>query len=135
YDLDSNPIDAQGRNSYLERFIHGEIYKVRPDVKAVIHSHSPAVIPFGITQTPMQPVYHQSTFLYGVVPVWDIRDVPSPDAAGMLVRNRDLGKALAATLGDNSVALMRGHGSVFVGPDGQTAVRQATHTEVKSRFQ
>jgi ribulose-5-phosphate 4-epimerase/fuculose-1-phosphate aldolase len=135
YDLDSNSIDAQGRNSYLERFIHGEIYKVRTDVKAVIHSHSPAVIPFGIIQTPMQPVYHQSTFLYGGVPVWDIRDVPSPDAAGLLVRNRDLGKALAATLGDKSVALMRGHGNVVVGPDVQTAVRYAIYTEVNARLQ
>src|ERR1700681_2976215 len=135
YDLDSNSIDAQGRNSYLERFIHGEIYKVRTDVKAVIHSHSPAVIPFGIIQTPMQPVYHQSTFLYGGVPVWDIRDVPSPDAAGLLVRNRDLGKALAATLGDKSVALMRGHGNVVVGPDIQTAVRYAIYTEVNARLQ
>jgi ribulose-5-phosphate 4-epimerase/fuculose-1-phosphate aldolase len=135
YDLDSNSIDAQGRNSYLERFIHGEIYKVRTDVKAVIHSHSPAVIPFGIIQTPMQPVYHQSTFLHGGVPVWDIRDVPSPDAAGMLVRNRDLGKALAATLGDKSVALMRGHGNVVVGPDVQTAVRYAIYTEVNARLQ
>jgi HCOMODA/2-hydroxy-3-carboxy-muconic semialdehyde decarboxylase len=135
YDLDSNSIDAQGRNSYLERFIHGEIYKVRTDVKAVIHSHSPAVIPFGIIQTPMQPVYHQSTFLYGGVPVWDIRDVPSPDAAGLLVCNRDLGKALAATLGDKSVALMRGHGNVVVGPDIQTAVRYAIYTEVNARLQ
>jgi ribulose-5-phosphate 4-epimerase/fuculose-1-phosphate aldolase len=135
YDLDSNPFDAQGRTSVLERFIHGEIYKVRPDINAVIHSHSPAVIPFGITQTPMQPVYHQSTFLYGGVPVWDIRDVPSPDAAAMLVRNRDLGKALAATLGDKSVALMRGHGNVVVGPDVQTAVRYAIYTEVNARLQ
>jgi ribulose-5-phosphate 4-epimerase/fuculose-1-phosphate aldolase len=135
YDLDSNPFDPQARTSYLERFIHGEIYKVRPDINAVIHSHSPAVIPFGITQTPMQPVYHQATFLYGGVPVWDIRDVPSPDAAAMLVRNRDLGKALAATLGDKSVALMRGHGNVVVGPDVQTAVRYAIYTEMNARLQ
>src|SRR6476620_9707485 len=47
YDLDSNPIDPQDRRSVIERFIHGEIYKLRPDVKAVIHSHSPAVVPFG----------------------------------------------------------------------------------------
>src|SRR3954471_12561545 len=64
FDLDSNPVDPNGRRSVLERFIHGEIYKARPDVNAVIHSHSPAVIPFGITQVPMRPVYHQSTFLY-----------------------------------------------------------------------
>src|SRR3989440_2514394 len=99
YDLDANAIDARGRASFLERFIHGEIYKARADVKAVIHSHSPAIIPFGTTQVPMRAVYHQSTFLYGGVPVWDIRDVASPDAAALLVRNGPLGKSLAATLG------------------------------------
>jgi ribulose-5-phosphate 4-epimerase/fuculose-1-phosphate aldolase len=135
YDLDSNPIDAKGRVSVLERFIHGEIYKARPDVKAVIHSHSPTVIPFGITQVPLRPVYHQSTFLYGGVPVWDIGDVASPDAAALLVRNGDLGRSLAAALGDRPVALMRGHGNVVVGPDVQTAVRFAIYTEVNARLQ
>src|SRR5262249_15844828 len=98
YDLDSVPIDARGRASVLERFIHGEVYKVRPDVGAVIHSHSPAVIPFSVTEVPMRPLYHQSTFLYGGVPVWDIRDVDSPDAAALLVRDGLLGKSLAAAL-------------------------------------
>ncbi len=135
YDLDSVPVDAKGRTSVLERFIHGEIYKARPDVRAVIHSHSPAVIPFGITQVPMRPVYHQSTFLYGGVPVWEIRDVDSPDAAALLVRNVALGKSLAASLGDRPVALMRGHGNVVVGPDVQTAVRYAVYTEVNARLQ
>ena len=135
YDLDSVAVDAKGRTSVLERFIHGEIYKVRPDVRAVIHSHSPAVIPFGITQVPMRPVYHQSTFLHGGVPVWEIRDVNSPDAAALLVRSAVLGKSLAATLGDRPVALMRGHGNVVVGPDVQTAVRYAIYTEVNARLQ
>lgn len=98
YDLNSNPVDAKGRASVLERFIHGEIYKVRADVRAVIHSHSPAVIPFGITQHPLRPVYHQSAFLHGGVPVWDIRDVRDPDAAAMLVRNGALGNALASAV-------------------------------------
>ena len=56
YDLDSNPLDPKGRRSVLERFIHGEIYKVRQDVRAVIHSHSPSVVPFGVTQVPMRPI-------------------------------------------------------------------------------
>jgi ribulose-5-phosphate 4-epimerase/fuculose-1-phosphate aldolase len=135
YDLDSTPVDPKGHRSVLERFIHGEIYKARPDVNAVIHSHSPAVIPFGITQVPMRPVYHQSTFLHGGVPVWEIRDVTSPDAAALLVRNGSLGKSLAATLGIRPVALMRGHGNVVVGPDVQTAVRYAVYTEVNARLQ
>jgi len=135
YDLDSVPIDAKGRASVLERFIHGEVYKARPDVGAVIHSHSPAVIPFSVTQVPMRPIYHQSTFLYGGVPVWDIRDVDNPDAAALLVRNGLLGKSLAAALGDRPVALMRGHGNVVVGPDVQTAVKYAVFTEVNARLQ
>src|SRR5712692_3976851 len=64
YDLDSNPVDARGRGSYLERFIHGEIYKARPDVKAVVHSHSPSVIPFGVSAAPLKPLYHMSAFLW-----------------------------------------------------------------------
>jgi ribulose-5-phosphate 4-epimerase/fuculose-1-phosphate aldolase len=135
YDLDSVPIDARGRAGVLERFIHGEVYKVRPDVGAVIHSHSPAVIPFSVTEVAMRPLYHQSTFLYGGVPVWDIRDVDSPDAAALLVRNGLLGKSFAAALGDRPVALLRGHGNVVVGPDIQTAVKYAVFTEVNARLQ
>jgi ribulose-5-phosphate 4-epimerase/fuculose-1-phosphate aldolase len=101
----------------------------------VIHSHSPAVIPFSVTQVLMRPLYHQSTFLYGGVPVWDIRDVDSPDAAALLVRNGLLGKSLAAALGDRPVALLRGHGNVVVGPDIQTAVKYAVFTEVNARLQ
>ncbi len=135
YDLDSNPIDAKGRSSVLERFIHGEIYKARSDVKAVIHSHSPAVIPFGITQVPMRPVYHLASFLHVGVPVWDIRDADDPAATALLVRNSSLGRSLAATLGNKPVALMRGHGNVVVAPDVQMAVRNAIYTEVNARLQ
>jgi ribulose-5-phosphate 4-epimerase/fuculose-1-phosphate aldolase len=135
YDLDSNPIDAQGRRSVVERFIHGEIYKARPDVKAVVHSHSPAVVPFGITQAPMRPVIHVASFLWVGVPVWDSRAVPDPASATMLVRNAALGRSLAATLGDKPVALMRGHGNVVAGPDVQTAVRYAIYTELNARLQ
>ena len=73
YDLDSNPIDAKGQRTFLERFIHGEAYKARPDVHAVIHSHSPTVVPFGISRHALQPVFHMSGFLAVGVPVWDIR--------------------------------------------------------------
>ena len=134
YDL-ANPIDPKDRRSVIERFIHGEIYKARPDVKAVIHSHSPAVIPFGITQAPMRPVIHAASFLWVGVPVWDSRDAHDPASAAMLVRNSALGKSLASTLGNKRVALMRGHGNVVVGPDVQMAVRYAIYTEVNARLQ
>src|SRR5439155_1292062 len=73
YDLDSNPVDARARASYLERFIHGEIYKARPDVRSIVHNHSPSVIPFGVTGVPLRPLYHMSAFLWEGVPVFDIR--------------------------------------------------------------
>ena len=134
YDLDSNPVDPKAQRSVLERFIHGEIYKARPDVKAVIHSHSPTVVPFSVTRVPLRPVMHNATFLWVGVPVWEIRDAGGP-GTDMLVRNAALGKSLAATLADKPVALMRGHGNVVVGADIQTAVRYAYYTEVNARLQ
>src|SRR5512143_567100 len=97
YDLDSNALDRQGRALFLERFIHGETYKARPDVMAVIHSHSPAVIPFSISQTPLQPVFNGAAFLAPSAPVFDIRKIAG--MTDLLIGNGDLGKALSATLG------------------------------------
>ena len=135
YDLDSTPVDPRGRTSVLERFIHGEVYKARPDVGAVIHSHSPTVVPFSVTQVPLRPVIHAASFLWVGVPVWEIRDAGDPAGATMLVRNGVLGKSLAAKLGDKPVALMRGHGNVVAAPSVQTAVRYAIYTEVNARMQ
>lgn len=135
YDLDSTPVDPKGRNSVLERFIHGEIYKARPDVMVVVHSHAPSVIPFSITQVPLRPVFHMATFLYRGVPVWDSRTEKDPMAATLLVRNGVIGKSLAATLGDKPVALLRGHGNVVVGPNLQVTVRNAIYTEVNAKMQ
>ncbi len=130
---DGEPVDRQGRSIYSERFIHSEIYKQRPDVNAVIHSHSPGVIPFGVTDMPLRALLLTAAFLGSGVPVFDIRE-----AAGMtdlLVRNAALGKALAESLGDASVALMRGHGDVVVGPNLRLAVARAIYTEVNARIQ
>src|ERR1700693_1067643 len=63
FDLEANPVDARGRRTYLERFIHSEIYRTRPEVLAIVHSHSPAVIPFGVTGTQLRPISHMSGFL------------------------------------------------------------------------
>jgi len=133
FDLDSSPVDQRGRNMFLERFIHGEIYKARPDVNAVIHSHSPGVIPFGVTNVPMRPVFHTAAFLAVGVPVFEIRDAGG--MTNMLVRNGALAKALATTLGDKPVALMRGHGNVVVGPNVKRATIRAVYTEVNARLQ
>ncbi|HEY8508839.1 MAG TPA: class II aldolase/adducin family protein, partial [Steroidobacteraceae bacterium] len=96
YDLEDNPVDARGRSSYLERFIHSEIYKARPDVQAIVHSHSPAVIPFGVIDVPLRPIYHMAGFLVGPVPVFEIRTVAGTES-DMLIRNKTLGAALART--------------------------------------
>jgi ribulose-5-phosphate 4-epimerase/fuculose-1-phosphate aldolase len=135
YDLDSTPVDPRGRTSVLERFIHGEVYKARPDVNAVIHSHSPTVVPFSVSRVPLRPVLHAASFLWVGVPVWEIREAGDPAGATMLVRNGVLGKSLAAKLGDKPVALMRGHGNVVAAPNVQTAVRYAIYTEVNARMQ
>jgi ribulose-5-phosphate 4-epimerase/fuculose-1-phosphate aldolase len=133
HDLDGNGIDAKGRGLFLERFIHGEVYRARPDVKAVVHSHSPAVIPFSVAQVPMRAMFHNAAFLAQGVPVFEIRkDFGMTD---MLVRNGDIGKALAAALGDKPVVLMRGHGNVVVGPSVPIAAFRAVYTEVNARLQ
>src|SRR5688572_10895322 len=137
FDLDSTPVDPKGRNAVLERFIHGEIFKARPDVMVVVHSHAPSVIPFSISQVPLRPVFHMATFLGvggGGVPVWDSRSVKDPAAAALLVRNGLMGKSLAATLGKRPVALLRGHGNVVVGPNIMVTVRQAIYTEVNAKI-
>ena len=134
YDLDGNPVDRRGRRMYLERFIHGEIYRVRPDVQAVVHSHSPSVIPFGVTKQPLKPIFHMSGFLGLSVPVFEIRDAGGP-ATDMLIRDRKLGAALAATLGPAAFALMRGHGAVAVGDSIKQVVARAVYAEVNARLQ
>jgi ribulose-5-phosphate 4-epimerase/fuculose-1-phosphate aldolase len=131
FDLDSNPVDQRGRRLFLERFIHGEAYKARPDVNAVVHSHSPSVIPFTVTEEPLKAVSHIASFLACGCPVFEIRDVGLTQ--GLLVTNSKQGAALARTLGANPVALMRGHGNVVVAPDVQRAVHRALYTEINAR--
>ena len=134
FDLDSNPVDPRGRASYLERFIHGEIYRARPDVTAVVHNHSPSVIPFGVSTAPLRPLYHMSAFLGGGVPVFDIK-IAAGQATDMLVRTPALGRALAQTLGPRPGALMRGHGAVVVADSLPRAVFRSVYTEMNARLQ
>jgi ribulose-5-phosphate 4-epimerase/fuculose-1-phosphate aldolase len=134
FDLDSNPIDVRGRTAYLERFIHGEIYRAHPEVQAVVHSHSPAVIPFGVVGEALRPIFHLGGFLGVGVPVFEIRDAGGP-ATDMLIRNPALGAALAKTLGSAPVALLRGHGNVVVGRSVREAVFRAIYTEVNARLE
>jgi HCOMODA/2-hydroxy-3-carboxy-muconic semialdehyde decarboxylase len=133
YSLDCRPCGGDERPGFLERFIHGEIFRARPDVMSVVHSHSPSVIPFGVVETPMRAMYHNAAFLAGGVPVFDISE--KFGATDMLVGNPAKGVALAEVLADRPVVLMRGHGSVAVGPSLQIAVFRAVYTEVNARIQ
>jgi HCOMODA/2-hydroxy-3-carboxy-muconic semialdehyde decarboxylase len=134
FDLDSNPVDQRGRLMYLERCIHGGIYKARPDVNAIVHSHSPAVVPFSVVpKVPLRPICHMSAFLAEGVPNFEIRD--GFGMTDLLIRDNAHGRALAETLGKKNVALMRGHGNVCVGANIMTAVYRAVYTEVNARLQ
>jgi len=133
YDLDSVPCDPDAAKGFLERFIHGEIYRARPDIGSVVHSHSPSVIPFGLAGVKMQAMFHNAAFLAAGVPVFDISE--RFGNTDMLVCDCTKGVALAEALGDKDIALMRAHGSVACGPTLQTAVFRAVYTEVNARVQ
>jgi len=133
FDLDSNAIDAQGRAVYQERFIHGEIYKARPDVMAIVHNHSPSVVPFACTGCEMKPIFHMSAFIGLGVPNWDIRD--AQQGTDMLVKTPSLGAHLARRLGPHPAVLMRGHGSTVVGENLQRAVGRTIYLEMNARMQ
>jgi ribulose-5-phosphate 4-epimerase/fuculose-1-phosphate aldolase len=133
FDLDGNAQDGDSRTPYLERFIHGEIYRARPDVQSIVHNHSPSVIPFGATRKPLRPIYHMSGFIGAASAFFEIRDAGGN--TDMLVRDRPLGVALAKSLGAKSVVLMRGHGCTVVGESIEQVVYRAIYTEMNAKLQ
>jgi HCOMODA/2-hydroxy-3-carboxy-muconic semialdehyde decarboxylase len=133
YDYDGNDVSESGQRPYLERFIHSEIYRTRPDVMAVVHSHSPSVIPFAVTKHQLKPIFHMSGFLGAGSAHFEIRDAGGN--TDMLIRNAHLGQALAKSLGNCSCVLMRGHGSTVVGTSLEQAVFRAIYTEVNAKLQ
>ena len=132
-DADSEATGGDPRKGFIERYIHGEIYRKRPEVMAVVHSHAPSVIPFGVTKTRLRPIYHMGSFLWSGAPVWDIRKVR--DDNDILVRDRPLGASLAEALGSCNCVLMRGHGMTVIGGNIQEAVFRAIYTEMNARLQ
>jgi ribulose-5-phosphate 4-epimerase/fuculose-1-phosphate aldolase len=135
FDENSHPVDQQGRQVYGERFIHGEIFRARSDVNAVVHSHSPEVVPFSVTKAPFQGLAHVAGFLGTTpVPVFEIRDVAGPDN-DMLVRDVKIGAALAKALGDRTVVLMRGHGMAVVASSVQMVVLRSIYTQLNARIE
>ena len=133
YDLDSRPLEDRGRESVRERFIHGEIYKTRPEVMAVVHNHSPSVVPFSVTEVPMRPIYHMASFVGEGLPNFEIRDFQK--GSDLLVKTPSLGSALAKVLGAKPAALMRGHGAVVVGENLPRAVGRSVYLELSARLQ
>jgi len=133
FTLDCEACDARGRTAFIERYLHGGIYRSRPDVMAVAHGHSPSVIPFGLVPTPMRATYHNAAFLAAGVPVFDIRT--RFGTTDIVINSAERGAGVAEALGDKSVVLLRAHGFVAVGPSLQAAVFRAIFTEISARVQ
>ncbi len=110
YALDGTPIDPKGGSPYLERFIHGALYEARPEVRAVVHSHSLSTIPFSVGGETIRPMLHNCAIIGAEVPIWDSRRAFGD--TDLLVRDMAMGRDLARTVGGGATALMRGHGSV-----------------------
>ena len=133
YDLDSKPVSGDGSAGYTERFIHGEIYRARPDVMAVVHCHCPDLIPFSVSSVQLRPVYHMAGFLETPVPIFEIREAGG--MTDMLIRSPELGKALAQALGSKPAALMRGHGAVVTADSLHIVVGRAYYMNMNARLQ
>jgi len=133
YDLDSTPLDAAGRESVRERFIHGEVYKARPDVMSVVHNHSPSVVPFSIARQGLQAIFHMAAFVGEGVPNYEIRDFQ--EGTDLLVKTPYLGASLARVLKGHPAALMRGHGAVVVGESLARSVGRSIYLELSAKMQ
>ena len=135
FDLMGDPLVADGPRVYLERFIHAAIYQARPDVSAVVHSHAPSILPFGLVDgAELCPVCHMSGFIRRNTPIYEIRDDRGP-ASDLLIRSIELGASLARALADHALVLMRGHGMTVVGDTLPQAVFRAVYTEANARIQ
>jgi ribulose-5-phosphate 4-epimerase/fuculose-1-phosphate aldolase len=133
YDLDSKPVSNTQAAGYIERFIHGEIYRARRDVVAVVHCHCPEVLPFAATSVPLRPLYHMGGFIGAGVPVFEIRKAAG--TTDMLIRTPELGRALVATLANKPSALMRGHGAVVTAASLHLVAGQAYYLNLNARLQ
>lgn len=132
-DADSNAVGAGDARPSIERFIHGEIYRARPDVLAVVHTHAPPLIPFGVSEAPLRPLYHMCGFLAEGVSVFDIRS--EFGVTNMLVTSHEVGQSLAASLGSRAMVLMRGHGATVVGSSVKEAVFRSVYATINAQLQ
>lgn len=135
FDENSRPVDQRGRQMYSERFIHGEVFRARPDVMAVVHSHSPDVLPFTVTNAPLKALIHTAGFLGSApAPIFDSRTAPG-EGSMMLVTDTNRGAALAKILGARPVVLMRGHGLTVAASNVRQAVFRAIYTQLNARVE
>lgn len=135
FDLDGEPLNGDERPVYLERFIHGEIYRLRPEVTAIVHSHSLALIPFGVlANVPLRPLWHMSGFIPQATPVFEIRQ-SAGENSDLLIRSGQLGVELATSLGAAGLILMRGHGATIVGETLPEAVFRSVYTQLNAELQ
>jgi ribulose-5-phosphate 4-epimerase/fuculose-1-phosphate aldolase len=134
HDLDANAVKEERRVLYLERFIHAAIYEARPDVMAVVHAHAEDVLPFTITQPPLQPVIHSGAFIGAHVPVWDIAE-RFGSSTNLLVTDMAQGRDLAKRLGTVNVVLMRGHGFAAAARSLIDVVRMSVYLPRNARVQ
>ncbi len=135
FTLDGEAVNANGRKVYLERFIHGEIFRARPDVNAVIHSHSHSIVPLSVVKgMKLKAIFHMAGFIGQGAPVFEIREAGG-DATDLLISNNMLGAALAKHFDGHDIVLMRGHGSTVVGDTIKRAVYRAVYAEHNARYQ
>lgn len=133
YDADAAPVDGAGRPQYSERFIHSEIYRARPDVMAICHHHSAAIMPFCVAGIPVVPVYQHGALIGRDVPLWDSRD--DFGDTNLLVTNGAQGASLARALGGASMVLMRHHGATVVGSRLKELVFRAVAASKNAEYQ
>jgi ribulose-5-phosphate 4-epimerase/fuculose-1-phosphate aldolase len=123
FTLDSELLTPGGFLPYGECVIHGEIYKARADVNAVVHHHSTAILPFCIAGVELKPVMGLGATMGTTVPFWDSRDEFGDTP--MVVTTPAQGASLALALGPHAMVLMRRHGATVVGASLQEAVFRA----------
>lgn len=119
---------AGSAKRHIEYPIHTELMAARSDVNSVVHTHAPAATAFAALAVPLKAISHDA------VPFAD-PDVPRFTLTGALIRSRELGQALAETIGDAAGCLIPRHGLVTVGEDAATAVMRAVLLERACRVQ
>lgn len=112
YTLEGELVGNDSRRPYAERHIHGAIYKDRPDVHAVTHHHARSVIPFTMTDISLKPIFHMAGVIGKEFGYWDSQSEFGD--TNMLVDSMEMAHSLSRALGQNRVALLRGHGCVCV---------------------